>query len=297
MVMRSDLAARMVKSAVEAGTALHDGEAVRGVEQTELGFIVSTAGGRYQSRFLIGADGATGVVRRSLGIERRSEQGVALECEVEVPDEVHRRYARTAVFDVEAAPDGYGWIFPKTTHLSVGLGSMKPAGLPMVDLLRRFLLRYDLVDGGAVGDVAIHTHPLPVATSGERARAGNALLAGDAAGVADGFGGEGVCYSIASGELAAQTVSRALAGDARALDAYEEELDRSIRSDHGFSNLMGRIVRRFPDPGYRILTSLGEGKAVLIPLLLGEIGFGEALRRLPRLLALDRSQRQTTGES
>jgi geranylgeranyl reductase family protein len=296
MVMRSDLDSRLVQSAVEVGTDLRDGEPVREIERTEAGFSVSTDRASYQAPFIIGADGATGIVRRALGVERRSEQGVALECEVEVPDEVHRRYAGTAVFDVEAAPDGYGWIFPKPAHLSVGLGSMKPGGLPMRELLQRFLLRYELVDREALPDVVIHTHPLPVATAGERSRDGNALLVGDAAGVADGFGGEGVCYSMASGELAARTVSSALNGDPADLNAYDEELDRLIRRDHGYSNLMGRIVRRFPDPGYRILTSLGEGKSVLIPLLLGEIGFGEALRRLPRLLALDRTQHQT-GEA
>ena len=293
MVMRSDLDYRLVQSAVEAGAQLRAGEAVRGVRREDEGFVVATDQGEYRAPFLVGADGATSAVRHHLGIVRRNEQGVALECEVQVPDEVYARYAKAAVFDVEAAPDGYGWVFPKATHLSVGLGSMKPQGLPLRDLLRQFILRYELAGVDSLDGMEIYVHPLPVATPGEQVRDGGALLVGDAAGVADGFGGEGIRYSMASGDLAARTIVKALAGGPIALESYDSDLDRLIRGDHRYANLMGRIVRRFPDAGYRILTSLGEGKAVLIPLLLGEITFGEAVRRLPRLVALERTHQMT----
>lgn len=289
MVMRSDLDHRMVQSAEEAGAEVRTGEAAREIGRSGSGFTVATDRGRYAAPYLIGADGAAGVTRHFLGIERRAEMGVALECELQAPEEVHRRFATAAVFDVEVARDGYGWIFPKSSHLSVGIGTMRPTGQPLRRLLHRFILRHGLFSEDQLEDVVVHSHPLPLATAGERVRAGNALLAGDAAGVADGFGGEGICYSIASGELAARTVARALLEGPAALEDYDTALDRLIRGDHRYANLMGLIVRRFPDPGYRILTSLGEGKSVLLPLLLGEIGFGEALRRLPRLLALDRS--------
>ncbi|HZK67141.1 MAG TPA: hypothetical protein VFD42_06300, partial [Chloroflexota bacterium] len=69
----------------------------------------------------------------------------------------------------------------------------------------------------------------------------------------------------------------------------ESLLDHALRKDHRQADMMGRIVRRFPDAGYAILTSAGEGKSVLIPLMLGEMSFREAFRRLPSLLALGRS--------
>jgi geranylgeranyl reductase family protein len=290
MVMRADLDYRLVQSASEAGAEVRACEAVQNVSAMDGGFLLATNRGRYRTSYVIGADGASSTVRRALGVEPRAEQGIALECEVKVPDSVYAPYATTAVFDVEAAPDGYGWIFPKTAHLSVGLGSIKPGGRPLRAMLRQFILHYRLASEEVVNSLDVHAHPLPVATAGECAHWGNALLAGDAAGVADGFGGEGISYSMASGELAAEVVSQALRGDAKALAGYEAALDRLIRQDHRQANLMGRIVRRFPDAGYHILTSIGEGKTVLIPLLLGEISFGEALRRLPGLLALDRSE-------
>ncbi len=244
--------------------------------------------GYYAAPYVVGADGASSIVRRAAGIDRRREWGIALECEVEVSKEIHSIHASTAIFDIEAAPDGYGWIFPKTSHLSVGVGSMKPSNLPLRPLLRKFILHYQLLPEQEVDSIAVHAHPLPLATAGEQARWGSALLAGDAAGVADGFDGEGICYSMESGGLAADAISRAIDGEESALADYEGALDRLIRQDHRQANLMGHLVRRFPDAGYRILTSIGEGRAVLIPLLLGEISFGEALRRLPRLMALDR---------
>ncbi len=290
MVMRADLDHRLAQEAMVAGARLRTGEAVRGVRPIDGEFLVTTTSGSYQAPFVVAADGALGVVRHSLGVPRRAQQGLALECEVEVPADLYQEHAGSALFDVEAVPQGYGWVFPKKTHLSVGVGSMEPTRLPLRTLLHRFLLQHRLATPDTVDSIVVYTHPLPMATPGEPARRGKALLVGDAAGVADGFGGEGICYAMASGELAATVTSRALSEGISALGGYEAELDRLLRRDHGQSNLMGLIVRRFPDAAYRILTSLGEGKAVLIPLLLGEITFGEALRRLPRLLALDRHE-------
>ncbi len=292
MVMRTDLDNLLVQSATAAGVELRAGEPVRQLHQTGKGFVVRTDEARYVAPFIIGADGATGSVRRFLGIERRSEQGVALECELEVPEDLYNSYRHAALFDVEAAPEGYGWVFPKRSHLSVGLGSMRPNGLDLRARLKQFLLHYELATPATMASLPVYTHPLPLANPGERVRAGNALLVGDAAAVADGFAGEGICYAIVSGELAARAVSRALDGDVAALDRYEADLDGIIRRDHRYAHWMGLIVHRFPESSYHILTSIGEGKSVLIPLLLGQISFSESLRRLPRLVALDQPPKQ-----
>lgn len=294
MVMRTDLDARLVQAAQESGAVARSGEMVRYVRPLGEGFLVETDCAQYQADFLLGADGAKSTVRRSLGIEMRRESAVALECEIEVPERVYRVHAGTALFDVDAVPHGYGWVFPKVSHLSVGIGTMMPASRPLRALLHEFILRYQLVPANEIDSLAVHFHPLPLATTGEPARSGNAVLCGDAAGVVDGFAGEGICYAMASGELAATAASRALNGDPSGIASYEADLDRLIRHDHGRANRMGQITRRFPDGAYFVLTSMGEGRSVIIPLLLGEIGFGECLRRLPRLLLLERSGHRTT---
>jgi geranylgeranyl reductase family protein len=288
-VMRTDLDYMLVLAAQSAGAEVRTQEMVMAVRQKNGEFSVTTDRGDYSSPYVIGADGASSTVRRAVGVEPRSERGIAMECEVEVPERIYARYATSALFDVEAAPDGYGWVFPKPDHLSVGIGSMKPGKRQLRPVLRQFILQHQLAPVESVDSITMHAHPLPLASAGERVRWDNALLAGDAAGVADGFAGEGICYSMASGELAANVVSSALAGDTTALAGYDGTLDQLIRRDHRQASLMGNLVRRFPDAAYRILTSIGEGKSVLVPLILGEISFGDALRRLPRLLALDRS--------
>lgn len=289
MAMRSDLDARLARAAAAEGAVLRDGESVRRVTRAGGGHEVETGGGVYRARFLVAADGGSGVCRRYLGLERQGRQGLGLECELVVSDETRARFATTAVFDVEACPGGYGWIFPKATHLSVGLGTLSATRLPYRTLLQRFVLSHGLVPERQLAGLTVHTHPLPIARTGERARSGNALLVGDAAGVADGFGGEGISYAMTSGALAADAICAALREEREALESYEADLDRLIRGDHRFADWMGLVVRRFPDAGYRALTSLGEGRSALLPVLLGELTFAEAVRRLPRLVALSRA--------
>ncbi len=64
MVMRDRFDAFLAARAQETGAMLHEGEAVRAVREQEDGVEVETALGAYQARFVVGADGATGIVAR-----------------------------------------------------------------------------------------------------------------------------------------------------------------------------------------------------------------------------------------
>ena len=53
-------------------------------------------------------------------------------------------------------------------------------------------------------------HPIPLGDGARTLHVGRALLAGDAAGLADPFLGEGIYYAIRSGQLAAQALHKSL---------------------------------------------------------------------------------------
>ena len=75
---------------------------------------------------LVGADGANGVVARTLGFDDAIVRGVALE------GNSRSRHCgdleRTAVIELAALPGGYGWVFPKGDHANLGVGGWGSEG-------------------------------------------------------------------------------------------------------------------------------------------------------------------------
>ena len=55
------------------------------------------------------------------GLLLQREVGLALEAEVSVPQAAIQTQGNFATFDFGALQHGYGWIFPKSDHLSVGI--------------------------------------------------------------------------------------------------------------------------------------------------------------------------------
>src|SRR5258707_852687 len=77
------------------------------------------------ARFVIRADGATSPMAARLGWRPVPRRAPALEAEVTVPAPVFARFAEAARFDFGAVPGGYGWVFPKRAHLSIGVAATR----------------------------------------------------------------------------------------------------------------------------------------------------------------------------
>ncbi|NPV08169.1 MAG: geranylgeranyl reductase family protein [Anaerolineae bacterium] len=285
-VMRSDLDYALVRSAVVVGAYLREQAEVTAVYQHGDGHLVQTNAGQFRAPYVVAADGATGPLRRLLGFRYPPQRGVAIECELTVSPEVLERYAGTLVFDVEAVKGGYAWIFPKADHLSVGAGSMHRPGTSLRQRLWSFILENDLVPEADLEELHTYVHPLPLSNLGDPCRKGGVLLAGDAAGLADGLAGEGICYALDNGDLAGRLIAEALQGNPAALDRYDAELDRMVRRDQRYARVIGDIVRRFPDTCYRLFTGIGEERRTLTALLVGQLAFAEFLMNLPVLRTL-----------
>ena len=92
-----------------------------------------TPGETYRARFLVGADGASGQVRRLCAAGSWFSQGFALEVQTATP-----REEVDLTFDFASVRNGYAWIFPKGDHLNVGVYSLSSAA----GLTRSRLLSY-----------------------------------------------------------------------------------------------------------------------------------------------------------
>ena len=160
MVRRSVFDNALAQRAAGAGAELRDGLAVKSVVVEPNGTVRVTAQGSHgaweaTAGTVIGADGANGIVARSVGLRR--ERALAIAIEAEVP---HRwgdghPELRTDVCHLEygAVERGYAWVFPKGDHLNVGVGACD--GQRDVDGLRgEGGQRAGVVERDARGDAA-----------------------------------------------------------------------------------------------------------------------------------------------
>lgn len=210
--MRDRLDAFMLNKASEAGARIIFGEKVMSVSEEGDGVIVSTKMGSYNGRLVIGAEGASGAVARSAGLWSGIFPGLAWEAELMVDQDSLRRYASTVFLDWGTFPGGYGWVFPKADHFSVGVGGPAPLSRHMMKYYEMFL-NFLAKNGIKVLETrSLRSWPIPSRIRPGRFSSGNVLVAGDAAGLTDPLTGEGIYYAIRSGTLAAETALSTLRG-------------------------------------------------------------------------------------
>jgi flavin-dependent dehydrogenase len=251
MIMRDRFDAHLVAQAVEAGAELRDGTALTALEQSGDHLQVQAGKDRVITRYVIGADGANGITGRLAGFPPISAIGAAIEVEVAVPDHALARYQQAALLDLLCVKDGYGWIFGKAEHLSVGLGIFH--GNSRADLraaLDRFLTVHADLQGGRV--LLQRGHRIPLAGGRKTRRRGRVLLAGDAAALADPLTAEGISYALASGRRSGATMLTALQSGPDALASYDRYVTHELWSDLHYVRLVAALSYRFPDVVVRL---------------------------------------------
>jgi geranylgeranyl reductase family protein len=203
MTMRDALDHALVRAAQEVGAELRAGCEVRGVRQKSDRVELETSDGPLSARFVVAADGALSTVARAAGWEGGRRLVPALEWEIRVRDGLFERFSGSARFDIDVLPYGYGWVFPKREHLSIGVASFKPGRLELRALLERYRRRIGI---DSIEDEERHGFVIPVAPRREGFVKGRVVLTGDAAGFADPVTGEGISFAVLSGQIAAETL-------------------------------------------------------------------------------------------
>ncbi|HEU4675946.1 MAG TPA: geranylgeranyl reductase family protein [Motilibacteraceae bacterium] len=207
VVPRAVFDQRLVTAAQEAGATLLP-HRVRSFERSGPDLTVD---GRHRARVLVGADGASSVVRRALGVPRPT-MAVALRGYAPTPP--GRDGCQQIVFGTSGRPS-YAWAFDRGDGLAnVGYGELLPdrAHRPTrADLLAGLSrLIPDVVDDGRDWRGA----RLPLSGWRWRPAKGPVLLAGDAAALVNPMTGEGIFHAVASGLAAGRAAAEAIAADA-----------------------------------------------------------------------------------
>ena len=194
----------LAEKAMDAGAELRDSERVRSLDLTKDCVNIKTDNSKYKASAVIGADGINSIISRYVrGRFKPTELALGLEAEIPVNAEnIEDPDMISAYFGY--APRGYGWVFPKREHLSVGVVGVLSGFRNPGNIFTNFLRRLNLNT-----DVKYHAHLLPFGGYDRTAYSDRILLVGDAAGFVDPLIGEGISYAINSGRIAADVMVNA----------------------------------------------------------------------------------------
>jgi geranylgeranyl reductase family protein len=242
MVMRDQFDRALVAAAERAGAEVRPqcevGDVTLGEDRVDL----ATPSGAVAARFVVAADGATSLMARRAGWPEPRRCAPGLEAEVSVDDVDLARFAEAARFDFGVIPAGYGWVFPKGTHLSIGVATTWRGGVNLHVCLARYL---DTLGLARPRRVEKHGFLIPLVPRREGAMRGRVLLVGDAAGLADPLTGEGISAAIESGSLAARAIQEGRGDPARVAARYDEGL-AALRRELRIARVLARITYDLP---------------------------------------------------
>lgn len=241
----------LADKAVSDGVRFLAGEKAIDATETRDAVSLSTDKARYETRFLIGADGIHSRVARPVRPPfRKDEMVLASVCNSRADDAViDKRLQNIIAVDFGLAPMGYGWLFPHRGYFSMGIAGLASE----FSEPRKTLSEYGR--SLHVKLEAVRGHFIPLGGIKRRIASNRILLVGDAAGFADPFHGEGIAHAIISGKLAAGAVINSLKNGhepAGAASRYAGECERRIRKQLRVSLYLARLVDRFPNLFIRI---------------------------------------------
>jgi len=240
---RRQLDACLAAVAVARGAHLLECSTVASIDFT-CGRVVLSDGRSLSTSFVIGADGAASRVRKLAGvsIDRR---GFAIGLEVEVPRDEVRRDIQDAEVYFDVAEWGYGWVFPKDDHWSVGLYTLSPRSSD----IRQRLSAYITSKGLPLHDLGrMEAFRIPVGGFRLRSPSCPVYVVGDAGGFADALTGEGIYYALESGRLAGEAAVD-VANGRDTHRAYYRRLWGSVLCDTAISYILATPFFRDVDRG------------------------------------------------
>ncbi len=238
-INRKTLGNWMAQQAIEAGAELVTSSRVCAINDRTV--TVQAGSGKthtYTCSHLVGADGSTSMVRRSLGIPA-VDLGPGINYQLAGSVEKMEWHLNSKAFGY-----GYGWIFPHRETVSIGAYS--PKNNMNGGLLKKNLIKWASARGYNL--------------QGEQCRAalvnydyrgyafGSSWLVGDAAGLASGLTGEGIYPAIVSGKTVAgkiinpQSPDDAITGMVKKQQLHHKVISLSAKSPAFCSLIMEMLI-------------------------------------------------------
>lgn len=286
LVQRERFDDALVTAAVEAGVVFVDGVVVKSMveqphqpaeknaESHDTTVTITTDRGDLRARVVIGADGTNGRAGRYVGVEYRGTD-LALELEVN-RSAITDRFDGSVYFDWGKPAGSYGWMFPKTDVITVGV--IQARGYP--DATRKYLDTWMSQLGLENSEVERSTgHLTQWRSATSPLRRGRVLVVGDAAGLLDPWTREGISFALRSGcwagEAAAMAVRESRQG---ALGDYEARVLAELEPDIRAGERLLHLFERHPALVHFFLARTWVGVTLFIRVCLGTATLGSLLK-------------------
>lgn len=233
---------------------------VKGLRFDENGRVIGVTGTldnqtvHYQSTLVIGADGATSAIARTLDREKKRDSQWAVALRGYVDTDVELEDTIELAFLDEIQP-GYAWLFPiskRRANVGVGMRSdtYKRHGRDLAQLLDDYLARPEIAL--RIGRNPVEqpqSWPVPFFSFEKQRVFDGVLLAGDAGGFVHPITAAGIYPAIITGKLAAETAIDALArGDISkaGLAGYTAKWQEALAADFRPAVTAAKLATLFP---------------------------------------------------
>ncbi len=260
-----------------ARAEVHQGQAVQGIHELDDRVRLTTRdGGTFESRYLIGADGANSIAARTIRKQNRSRPAAGLEIETPAPPEVISSFNGAPLFILGVVNYGYAWIFPKGDHLSVGIAAFQPKPGELQGKVRSIMAGYGIgLDQGIW-----HGHPIPIYSGPGKLATRRILLVGDAAGLVDPLTGEGIRLAIKSGFLAADAVLK------QNSNAYVRAVTRQIGFNHSLGIPLSALFYGLVEPCFALGVSNPYANRAFMDMLSDRTQYPSVILRMASSLPI-----------
>jgi geranylgeranyl reductase family protein len=239
-VMRADLDNFILSQALGIGITIYDQSEVKDIITSANGVEVKTDKKTFLAKYAIAADGATGISMRLFKLNNSIVRVPAIEAEVSVDNKTFNQFNESARFDFGFVPHGYGWVFPKKDHLSVGVAFMRKVNQSIQNWFKKYLELLGMNKEKILSSQK-QGYVIPLIRGKVNCFAGRILIAGDNLGFVDPLTAEGISWAIKTGQLAARSIINNHHDHLKVVKNYKEEID-IIYKDIKAAKFLSKVV-------------------------------------------------------